>query len=183
MIEHIPNHTALAKEDLLTYRHKPRMLAFLAACMSEAQYLENKVFGLYISQTLNHAREDVLRQLGEAVGEEQGALSEDEYRQVISARILARRRPRGLAPRDHMIRVFGLLTAPSTVQFWYRHPMGIRMAARRGRGMSEAMHRRIRRLMDDVYGSGYALDLVEVVEGQFTLNTEDGFGTPMARAF
>lgn len=182
-MEHIPNHSGLAEEDLLVYRHKPRMLAFLRACMGQAQLLENKIFGLLVSQTLNEASGNALEQFGQLLGEERGALSEDEYRKIIFARILARRRPRDVAPRDHMIRVFGTLTAPSTVQFWYRHPMGIRMAARRAQPMSEIMHRRIRRLMDQLYGSGYAMDLVEVVEGQFTLNTEDGFGSPMARAF
>lgn len=184
-MDHIPNHEALALQDLLAHRRdKPRMVALVCAIAKSTQDLEDRLIGLLYSQTLEVAQDDALRQLGEAVGEERGALEEAEYRQVIAARILARRRPANMSKRDHMIRVAQILTAPSTVRFWYRHPMGIRMDIRRSRSLSDAMLRRSRRLLDQVNISGYGLDLVQVVEGQFTLNSaDDGFGSTFARSF
>ncbi len=71
------------------YKHKPRLAALLASYLDEFQDIENANYGLLTLRTLDDAvgaQQDII---GKIVGRARNGLSDDDYRTVLRAQIVA----------------------------------------------------------------------------------------------
>lgn len=175
-----PEHPDVAWQRLLfQFRDKPRISSLVEALGAGAQLLEDVTWELIADRELGAASGASLDQWGTLVGEARGSLDDDEYRQFIKARILANK-SRGTI--NDLIRVFRLVTAPSTVRHEDVLPMAATFWAFRSEPMTDARAARVRRIMDDARPMGRALQLIEVPEGYFGFESDpDALGYDVGR--
>ncbi len=155
-----PEHCDRILEALLfQFRDKPRITALACALAEGVQQLEDVVWTLIADRTLQAASGASLDQWGGVVGEDRGALDDDDYRRFIQARIIANNSG---GTTEELIRVFVLVTAPSTVEHVELLPMTAIFRAFREVPMSIELRGRVRRIMDAARGTGRELELIEV---------------------
>ena len=148
---------------LSQYQTSPRLVAFLEALATGAQYLEEAAFGVWVSTRLTTASGDALDQWGALVGEVRGGLTEDEYRRFIQARILANN---STGTTDDLVRVFELVCGPVVhVRHFDNYPASFQITALRSEAMSDVRAGRVGALMRTIKPAGVAMDLVEAVVG------------------
>ena len=168
-LEYIADHEGRSTAQLpFQFRIKPRFCSFVQSIASAVQMLEDANFDLLIGSTLDAAVGDALAQWGDLVGEEKGALTDTEYRQIIRSRVLANR---SAGTRDEMIVLYQTLTAPSTVVHVDNFPAAFTMTAKRGTSMRDEFARRVRRVMEDAKPMGIKMNLIETNFGSFAFDT------------
>jgi len=143
---------------------KPRIMALIYALSKGTQTQENLNFALIVDRSIDTAVGANLDQWGTVVGELRDGATDTDYRVYIKARIMANT---GSAYINDMIRMFQLLTAPSTVRHQSLFPGAIKLYAVRSSLMSDVRAARVARLMEDARPNGKALILIEALTGYY----------------
>lgn len=165
---------------------KPRVRAFAESVGFVAQEMENTAIDLIVSTTLDNAEGEHLEQWGEIVGEPRGSLLDDEdYRRIISARILANK---STSTVDEVIEVLRKAAGPVfCIDYIPMFPAGFHLQAARATFVSDAMRGRIRRVMLAASPAGRDVRFIEAVVGGFAPADScaggGDFSGPMAREF
>lgn len=141
------------------YRGKTNIKALLQSIAETCQILEDDVFNVLVSTTLEHASAVHLDKWGALVGERRGGLGDPEYRRFILARIQASR-CKGSA--EEYLRIFRDLTAPSVVEMYPMYPHGFKLYAFRASYMEDVYSRRVGRFMRAIAPAG-----VEILAAEF----------------
>ncbi len=90
--EHVTDHVARGLARLLQqFKGQPRIEALLTGYLEQVQELEDSLWDLRTLRSLDLAEGEQLDRLGEIVGQARGGLDDDNYRQLIRARIQANR--------------------------------------------------------------------------------------------
>lgn len=161
----VPDHGDQAVADLMLQLRKPRITSLVRALAEGAQVLEDDLFSLLVDRELSSALGDQLDQWGAIVGEQRGALDDDDYRRFITARVLANRSG---GSADELIRIWALVMAPTeSVRLVPKYPAGIHLEAVRTELISADTVRRVVRLMEDARPTGISLTLIEAVIGYY----------------
>ena len=114
MISLITNHAAQALDRLREqYKNKPQLIALINSWNGQIQELEEVLYGLSTSRSINTATGYQLDLLGELLGKNREGRSDADYRIVLLAKV-AQNISRG-TPED-VIGVFKILTSSSQVQ-------------------------------------------------------------------
>lgn len=108
-----PDHVgeALEEELLVQFRNKTNWTGFLTGLLDPVQDLEDDVLLLRTERLLSTAVGEQLAQYGRLVGEDQGALTEAEWRRFIAARILSNLCE---GTPDELITILRIIAAPLT---------------------------------------------------------------------
>lgn len=164
---YIPDHKDRAIDPLLLqqFRDKPRWNALLRGLAAGVQLEEDELFGLCNDMQLINARGDQLDNWGTIVGEQRGAMADDDYRRFITARILVNISGGTV---DELIAIWELITAPSlSVRLFQAFPASYTLQVVRDEFLTDAVARRVTRMMADAKPLGIAGTLVEAVSGYF----------------
>lgn len=172
MVGHVSNHKELAEQDLLSVYHKPRVRALVAALAEAVQISEERAFGTLVGVSLPLSQGVWLDFWGALAGEARGALGDDDYRKIITARIFA---AYSTSAVDDMITAFEIVTAPSRVRHWNHPPRAFSLTAWRLDPLSDTMRERVKFFMESMKPGGVNMRLVEAVEGE-SLQYDDGPG-------
>ena len=169
VLELIPDHPDRGVARLPQQFRDPdgsrRLRALVCACLEGIQQMEETIFALLVDRTLDAARGAQLDQWGDLVGEQRGAVANDDrYRQLIRARILANT-SRGTT--DEIIRIVQLVTEDSEVEESAVYPATFIVYILRDAFVPDVVGRRLQRLIEDAKGAGVAFHLVEAVYGYF----------------
>ncbi len=168
-LEHIPDHEERAEALLpFVFRTRPRFCALVQSMGAGVQLLEDALYDVVAGGTLDNATLDALGQWGDIVGEEKGALLDEEYRLIIRSRVLANKCG---GTRDELIVLYQTLTAPSEVRLVDNYPAALTLTATRGTAMRDEFARRVRRVMVQAKTMGVRINLVEAVHGSFAFDT------------
>jgi len=160
-------------------RYRPRLRALIEAFGEVAQVQEDQFFDLLVSRGLDSATGAALDQWGGIVGEQRGALGNDDYRQFIRARILANISE---GTPDELLTIFALVTAPSAVRYFLHPPAAFRLQAVRGAPMTDIVARRVGRLMRSIKPAGVAMSLTEALSDSMLFGVAGrGFGSTFSR--
>jgi len=165
-VVYTPDHRTQAVNRLLAqFKDSPRLRALVATVGQMAQIAEDEWWNVYQGRLLDMAEGDALDKLGELVGEARWSLTDDEYRRIIRARVLANVCDDSI---DEILEVWALLLSP-TSKYKYKalYPAGFELHAWRGEPMRELYRRRVRRIMDSIKPSGVGMELVEIYSGYF----------------
>ena len=163
---YIPDHPermvhALPSQDW----SKPRLTALVRAIGEGIQTMEDTLFDLLIGGAFPAATGATLDLWGRLVGEERLDLSDLDYRRFIRARILVNR-CNGTV--DELLTIWAMITGPDNL---YRlspmYPAGYTLTVVRTTFLSEAMRRRVRRMMEDAKPAGVTTEYVEALYGYF----------------
>lgn len=171
-IVYIPKYRQIAVERLLAqWECKPNISAVVQALAGGVQTIENDVFSVLVSTTLTAASDIDLDHWGLLVGEPRNGLDDEDYRTMISARILANKT---IGTRDELIEILQLITAPSVVVYRDFLPACFGMEIRRGSAgpLSDARARRVGELMRSIKPAGVCILLTETTEGYFGFETD-----------
>lgn len=142
---------------------KPKIRAFVTALATGQQAREDEQFDLLLSTDVNAATGDLLDKWGEAVGEQRLGLSDNEFRPFVLARMLANTCDGTI---EALIEVFTAATQPNVdVLYQSVFPAGFCLSVVRPLAMSEAISRRVARMMEDVRPGGRHMCLIEAVPG------------------
>lgn len=160
-------------------RFRPRLRALLEAMGEGAQTQEDQFFDLLVSRGLDMATGAALNQWGAIVGEQRGALGDDDYRRFIRARILANICE---GTPDELLAIFALVTGPSDVRYFLHPPAGFRLQAARTAPLSDVVVRRVRRLMQSIKPAGVSMVLTESTPASMLFGVAGrGFGSTFSR--
>lgn len=166
-IIYTPNYRDVAVSRLLAqFREQPNIVAVIKSLAGGVQAIENDAFGVLVSTTFTAATDIDLDHWGLLVGEERNGLDDDDYRTMISARILANR---SIGTRDEIITIAQLVTAPSVVVHRDLFPACFQLDVARGSAgfMTAARARRVAELLRSIKPAGVCMIIVESVEGAF----------------
>lgn len=115
MITLINNHIELAKDRLREqYKNSPTILAIINAFVGEIQELEQVLYDLSVSRTINQAFGVQLDKLGELLDRTRDGRSDADYRIILLAKV-SQNISRGTS--DDVSSVFKILSSSSKVQF------------------------------------------------------------------
>lgn len=160
-------------------RCSPRYKSLLEAMGEGVQTQEEQFFDLLVGRGLNLATGVSLEQWGAIVGEQRGGLNDGDYRRFIKARILANIAE---GTPDELLTVWALVTSPSDVRYFIHPPAAFRLQAVRGELLSDALVRRIKRLMVSIKPAGVAMVLTEALSGSILFGVAGrGFGRTFSR--
>jgi len=171
-VVHIPNHRAVALRELLSqFRNSPRLRALTETIGQVAQIAEDEWWNVYQGRVLELAEGDALDKLGELVGEARWSLTDDEYRRIIRARVMANICDDSI---EELIAIWIQLTGPA-LQYRYNplYPAGFTLYVWRGDPMRELYRRRVRRIMESVKPAGVGMELIEIYSGWFGFFEDD----------
>lgn len=163
----IADHDAVALSRLLSqFRGKPRFAALIRALVSGVQTLEDDADDLITLRTLDAATGASLDQYGAIVGEQRGALADDDYRRFIRARILINR-SRGTP--DDLAAILALLFGVDVldnVSHYEAPPLTIvfEVVDPAGSAVSTDVARRIARCVNDARAAAHRVDVIEVYD-------------------
>ncbi len=144
---------------------KPRIRALVAALATGQQAREDEQFDLLLSVAIQDSTGDLLDKWGEAVGEQRLGLSDNEFRPFVLARMLANTCDGSI---DKLIQLFRAATQPNVDVFYLSvFPAGFELNVVRPLPMSEAVSRRVARMMEDARPGGKHMTLIEAVPGYF----------------
>lgn len=166
-----PDHAAELADELIAYlRTKPRIAALGEALGSQLQELEESLLDLRDERTLDVAVGEQLDQYGRLVGEQRGALADDEFRRFIAARILSNT-SQGVP--DRLIDVIRILAGPFALEtpttytepiYIPRYPAGYTLTViREPPALTAAMKERIRAQMVSITPAGVEPVLIEAM--------------------
>ena len=157
----------------------PRYVSLLEAMGEGVQLQEEQFFDLLVGRGLNLATGVSLEQWGAIVGEQRGGLNDEDYRRFIKARILANISE---GTPDELLTVFALVTSPSQVRYFIHPPAGFRLQTIRNELLSDALVRRIVRLMVSIKPAGVAMVLTEALQDSILFGVAGrGFGSTFSR--
>lgn len=151
---------------LSQYRGKPRIESLMLGGSEPIQVLEDLLNELLVDTQFAVAVGVHLDAWGALVGEERGGLTDAEYRVFIAARILANK---SLGTGDELIRIFDLIDGAGVVRENRLLWLGFELYSYRPFGdlLSDALKRRIARMMEEIRPDGVNMSLVEVPFGYF----------------
>lgn len=171
---YIPDHQARAVAELLAqYADDPTWCAIARALGASTQCLEDQLFQLIVDRYLFSSKGAQLDQWGEVIGSQRQGLGDNDYRRVLNARILANRSGGTV---NELIRIYGILTAPSVVRYTPDYPAAYFLTAERGAPLSATMRRAIGRIMADANTGGVGYNLFESLPGSFVFDGPPGLG-------
>lgn len=163
----ITDYDDRAVERLLSqFQGKVRIEALVKACAAAVQEVEDLLIRLIDETTFENATGVHLDAWGALVGEQRLGLSDADYRTFIAARVLANR---CLGTTDEMIRIFDLIDGVGTVREWRLLWAGFELYSYRPPGdlLSDALKRRIVRMMQSIKPLGVSMELFQVPHGYF----------------
>ena len=125
---------------------------FVRACLEEVQELEDASYDVLVLSLLENAEGAQLDQWGELVDEPRDGLADDEYRNIISARLLMNRFDTDdtLGPLEVLIRVTTLATGARRVTVREVHPAALRIYYEVVAPLSDSARSRAARLIRKV---------------------------------
>jgi hypothetical protein len=152
------DHSEIGQARLIwQYRgDKPRMQAWLAAYLESLQTLEDTAIQVMANRWPLTAEGEQLDILGKIVGQERGALTDDQYRLFILARILANRSKGRASDLGEILEVLGF----PTIDIWEHYPAEIHVSVA-GADYGEL----VVEILDDAKAGGVML--------RFTFSDED----------
>lgn len=176
LLTYLPNHEERARKRLLSqHQSKPRIVALAEAMGAGAQLLEDTLFDVLLTGSLEAANGVTLDMIGRVVGEVRGPLEDEDFRRFINARILVNVCKGSI---DELLAIWALVTAPSSVRYLTMYPGGYTLQAVRKTWLTEPSRRRIRRMMQDARPAGITTEYIEALEGYFGFygGTGKGYG-------
>jgi len=180
----IVSHYELAVEETPSQLRQPVYLAFLAACCTAIQVLEDDALFVIDDTTIDNATGDALNQLARLVGEPVAGVSTVDLRRLIQARILAGR-SRGNV--DNILAVLIQAAGTEDVRHYDVPPARAYLAAIVDSPAPDLIRRRIGAMMRQVKPAGVSLSLVEAGVGYFGFSEDPdalGFDVgPFAREY
>lgn len=161
---YVPDWRTKAVRRLLVAWNGPNSRAWIEALATGVQAFEDVAFDVLSSTYFQNSTGDALDQWGALVNEQRLGLSDDEYRNFISARMLANR---SNGRDDELIELFQLLTSPFVDLFMVDYlPACFVLTVVRRDFMSDEFRKRVGRTMQRAKTSGRTMVLIEsVAEG------------------
>jgi len=182
------DHAGRAVDQLHTWlQTKQRVVAVVRGLAAGAQRAEDQFWELLTSDMPEVATGATLTRWGRLVGQDRGTLSDEDYRRVIQAAVLANRCP---GDGDSLLRIWQILTAATATRLVETFVGGgatFTLYARRESPLSDSMRTRVVALMQIAKPAGVSMALVETVGprplmGFFTSDTEGTLdAAPLAR--
>lgn len=170
---YIPNHKERAQADMLSQdRSKPRFLASVLGQAELAQWLEDIVFDLLLSNNVDDATGDLLDRWGRFVAEPRGGLEDEAYRGFVRARIAANLSGGTIG---ELLRILASVTAPSVVANVELYPAAFALTVNRADPLDDGLRERVRLFMRDLKAGGVGLTMIETTNIAFTYDDGPGF--------
>lgn len=178
------DHYALAVQETPSQLRQPVYLAFLAACCTAIQRLEDDALFVIEDTTIDNATGDALRQFARLVGESSSGVSTIDLRRLIRARILA---GRSNGTVDRILEVLAQAAGTEDVRHYDVPPARAYLAAIVDAPAPDLIRRRIGAMMRQVKPAGVSLTLIEAQVGYFGFAEDpnaQGFDVgPLAREY
>ncbi len=164
-ITHILDHDQRAINRLVSALiSDPLWQSLLIALVSEHQALEDVFFELFDERLLINAEGVQLDNYGVLVGQRRNGLTDDEYRAVLSTRILANR---GSGQIPNITKALSDLTGGAAVKYRQLDPASFALTFFSDDALSTTMTRIIIEMMDDMRPAGVELASIVQAEGVF----------------
>ena len=165
-VAYIPDHAERLNRRMLSQdREQPRLKALMMALGDGAQLLEDTAFDVLVGTRLELATGVNLDRWGELVGELRLGLTDGDYRRFIRARVLVNVCN---GTPDELVTLYKLVMDTDRVQYVRPGaPAFFSLQAVRSSWLSEALRRRVRRLMGAAKPAGVAMELIEAIGDPF----------------
>lgn len=145
-------------------RSKTNWRAVARAIGDAMQLVENDVFDLPLSMTLNSATDAALDKVGAMVDEPRMGLDDEAYRRFIRAKILVNMSE---GTPEELLTIFRAITGSDDCRHFDMFPGGFTLVTIRQTPMTDAEMRRVRRMMTAAKAAGVAMELIEALPGYF----------------
>jgi len=164
-IDYIFDHVARAEANLESqFQNSPNLKAVLRAIVGEVQALEDAIYSTTVDRFLENARGVQLDQYGRVLGAGRGGLSDNAYRQILSARILGNRSSGSIA---RLLDIYRILNGGGEVDVDQVYPNTLIFYALHPQSTTAEQRRRIRDWMRAAKKAGVSLKLIEAPDDYF----------------
>lgn len=165
-LTYIPDYATRMRDLFLSsFKYSPNVQAYIKAVGECHQDLEDATFDIIQSRLLDSGSFDELRLYwGPIVGEDLGALTEDEYRNIVRAKMSAINCD---GTEDGILSAWISATAPGESWCVRHQSAGYMLYTVQASPLSDAMRERLRSLMDICKPGGVGYEMVEAPQSYF----------------